>query len=150
VLFISILWGRHGAIRRCVDVAQEAVVNQRIALFKEYLHQPSQDARVSFAIEHPVLFSEDLLDEVLTYAAHLPTAESPSLQEGVAQLAAGLEYFLEHPASYPIGIGPIEAIFARMESGAIALDQALIEARLPPVTSLLSACYVHALGIHAF
>ena len=96
------------------------------------------DALVNHVFAHPVLLRGDL-DDVL--------AEAP--KQAATTIAELREWLAQHPEDYPVGPGPIEAIWRRFDDGELSVEQAAVLARHASVTEGLSAPMVEALATEA-
>lgn len=101
---------------------------------------PEEAARLAF--NTPVLLRPDVLD-------YLEREQNVSATEP-GQLLASILRRVQHqiaeaPETYRIGGGPVEALWAKVESGDLSVAQALIAAKGLPITEALTPAYVQQL-----
>jgi len=114
--------------------------------FQGLAAQSGKEDSVSFLFAHPLLLSPESWLEFERWASGL---EPPARARALAQLSSLQrihERVADRPYEYPIGVGPMEALWRRHQHGEVSFERARALAREPGLSSLLSLVYVRALS----
>ena len=132
------------------NVAEQSAFAEQNTLFGQLMDLPtlpSDAERRAFLLDNPVCLSPSVLQYLLEVPP-LASAYRPLLPEfGVVvdDTPAGLS-ISTNDRSYPLGKGPIEKLWKRVESGSRSLEETLLEAHDSSLAARLSPIYVSALS----
>jgi hypothetical protein len=88
------------------------------------LETKSSDKAIPFIFSRPLLLDHDVHDLLERELAELSAEDRGSLANIVATLRSMRERIDAGEAPYPLGLGPVEALWQRMKSGEIRADYA--------------------------
>jgi hypothetical protein len=107
---------------------------------------PTDDYREVYVWRHPWLLEPGVAENLAARIA----ASAPA---GRSSLSAALDYvydvrcrYEEHPAGYPIGVGPIEAVWQQVGTGKISQQEGERLVSAPAFTAALSNRYLRSLS----
>jgi hypothetical protein len=102
-----------------------------------------------FIAERPALFLPSVIYRLKDKIDALPEPERTPLLPALEICATGAHFFEGERQRYPIGLGPIEAIFQRIDQGEISAEQGKKIAAKLGTAGLVSLAYFRALSWHA-
>ena len=107
---------------------------------------PTDDYREVYVWRHPRLLEPGVAEKLAAQVA----ASSPSER---SSLSAALDYLWDvrrryevQPTGYPVGVGPIEAVWQQVGTGQISAEEGERLVRAPAFTAVLSARYLRSLS----
>ncbi len=120
--------------------AREAFVDLRDRL-------AAGDLRIEDVAASPVLLRDGVAETVATAVAAADLDEDPAVQRLTATIIAVRERFSGPRAAfrYPLGTGPVEGLWHRLDSAKISPTAAVAAAAALPITESLTPAYVEAL-----
>jgi hypothetical protein len=121
------------------------VVVEDLPLVERIIGAPSSQAMLDLVFAHPRLLSQDrvaVLEAALLFLAPDNTRRLRSGLETLQQVQASL---LQQPSRYPIGSGPIEQIWYRVQEGEISIGDGERLAARAEIGRELSPIYVQVL-----
>src|SRR6266851_1682895 len=102
-----------------------------------------------FIVERPALLRPSIILALAEEARALSEAESERLLRALQMCAGGYSRFEHQREKYPVGNGPIEAIFTRVQHGEISMDYGKRLAAKLGAVGLISLAYFRALSWYA-
>jgi CHAT domain-containing protein len=124
-------------LRRRPDTAQRRLGD----LFRSFVVLDERE-KMRLLLLNPVLLSQRAWDEVGRRLDWSGEKEHETVRDARAFCAAVLQAVREDSARYPIGNGPIEQLFTRIQKGELSLAGAEREIRESGTAALLSPIYV--------
>lgn len=117
-----------------------------LKLLKELANLKNEDEQRAFIFKYPILLSKKLQNLLFNKLSSVEADERARLKVILEYLQALRKRLEKNLHEYPIGLGPIEQLWARLGGGEIKFNHAEELAQKRDITSLLAPVYVQALS----
>lgn len=107
---------------------------------------PTDDYREVYVWRHPRLLEPGVAEKLATQVAASSRSERASLSVALDYLWDVRRRYDVQPAGYPVGVGPIEAVWQQVGTGQISAGEGQRLVRAPAFTAALSARYLRSLS----
>jgi hypothetical protein len=112
----------------------------------ELSRAPSRDHQEVYVWRHPRLLESGVAEALAAAVAATPRRERRPLSRALGYLREVQQRYQEQPAGYPIGVGPIEAVWQQISNGQISAAEGERLVTAPAFTATLSSRYLRSLS----
>ena len=119
-----------------------------VTLFRD-LSKLSAADRTEHVLRHPVLLSPSRWSEIEQWAGGQAGKTRTEAQSLLTSLKAIYSKLQERGVPYPLGTGPVETLWARVDGGELTMAEAIRRAGAEKISELLAPIYVASLTSHA-